>query len=159
MPSLADFLKEQAQQLLAQAPERDRVRQEWVEAVERLIRQIEMWLVQADTDKVLRVERTAIERREHRVGTYVAPALVISLGERRVTITPVARYALGPTDLDLSGGRSRGLVEISDGAYKYRLFCYDGPDGDRWILLDEDEYVPTAFDRSAFDAVMVKLLQ
>lgn len=44
MPSLTEFLNAQAEQLQAQAPERDKVRQEWVEAVERLIQQVETWL-------------------------------------------------------------------------------------------------------------------
>ena len=44
MSNLKEFLQEQARGQRAAAPERDQVRQEWVEAVDRLMSQLEGWL-------------------------------------------------------------------------------------------------------------------
>ena len=44
MATLAEFLRTEGQEFRAKVPERERKRQEWLQALERLYRQIEDWL-------------------------------------------------------------------------------------------------------------------
>ena len=95
MQTLADFLREQAEQEHAEAPERERKRADWLAAVERLLQQIETWLREADTVNVLHIERVPVELNEAGMGIYVAPGLVVRLRARRAQILPEGRNTFG----------------------------------------------------------------
>jgi hypothetical protein len=160
MGTLAEFLKEQSEKLRGGAPERAKNREEWVAAVERLIRQIEGWLREADPEKVLEVERTAVELGERQLGRYTAPGLTITLGSERAQVRPGTRYGMGPmSDDGLTRGRSQGRVDLTDGVQTYRLYRYVEPGEEWWVIVDDEHYIPKRFDRPAFEAALVSLLK
>ena len=49
--NLRDLLKREAEEQKAYAEERASLQQEWIEAVDRLMRQFECWLREADPDE------------------------------------------------------------------------------------------------------------
>jgi hypothetical protein len=158
--TLSEFLKDQAAIERAQVPERQRRRDEWVQAVERLLVQIEDWLRQADTEKVLQVERTEVERREQALGFYKAPGLVIRLRNRQITVLPHARNVLDYIEGgEIPGRRAQGRVDLSDGGERYILFRRLAERGESWWLLDEDAYRTRLLDREAFEWALLNLLQ
>src|ERR1700722_5479510 len=89
MSNLAEFLKQQAERVRSATPERRQKREEWLQALERLFQQMEEWLRQVDTEKVLRVDRRSIQLRDE-LGTYPASVLVIDLYGSKVEAIPVA---------------------------------------------------------------------
>src|SRR4051794_22353682 len=64
-------------------------REEWVEAVRRLMKQLEGWLREADRDGVLDIQEEEHDLREESLGRYTAPGLRVRLGAREVSIRPV----------------------------------------------------------------------
>ena len=160
MANLADFLRDQEAQERAKAPERERQREEWLEAVECLLRQMETWLNEADASHLLEVERTSVPNREVGLGIYSAPGLKITLGARQLTVSPIARQTVGPfLDDNVAGSRSQGRVDITDGAIKFMVYRYVDDRGERWVMLDDVNYQPVPFDRHAFETAIVSLLK
>jgi hypothetical protein len=153
--TLKEFLKQESDKWNAQAAQREAQRREWVESVTRLLDQIRQWLQEADTGGVLRQSAGTTTLREQRLGEYDAPTLTIGLGSHQVRVVPVARITVG-TFGDPSY-RSQGLVEITDGAYKYLLYRFADGGGERWLLVDDTDYSTAPFDKAHFEAALVKL--
>lgn len=72
MTTLSEFLRAQAEQERAKAPERARKLHEWQVAVEHLLRQMETWLREADHEQILVIQWTKREMREAGLGVYLA---------------------------------------------------------------------------------------
>jgi hypothetical protein len=160
MNTLAEFLTEQAQQMQAHAPEWKKKRDEWVQAVNRLTDQLEVWVRRADAPGILDVERVKVTRREEGVGVYEVPVLAVNLGPRRVEVIPVARNTVGSVQerADGPGQRTQGRVDITNGIRKYLLYRLAGDAGE-WVLLDELDHRPRPLDETAFGAALVSLLR
>jgi hypothetical protein len=160
MSILADFLKGRGEQHRAQEPTRRQVREEWVQAVDRLLKQIEGWLKDADPEHLLQVERKTVEKQEVIAGAYTAPALAITLGDRRVEVRPVARGVVGPFSKESPyGARSQGRVDLTDGTDRFMLYRFVNEQGEAWVYLDEEEYMPHPFEREVFERALVSLLK
>jgi len=160
MKPFVDFLKEQASK--DPQHERDRARCEWVSSVERLIAQAQEWLEEADRHtKVLRLvvdENHSIE--EDELGTYNAPGLQIWIGEKVVEVRPIARNVPDGIDQGRYLIPAQGLVEISNGARKVRVYrIIKEREQDRWIIVDPDRNVVSELDRSTFEAAIQNLLE
>jgi hypothetical protein len=149
-----------AEELRAQAPERVRIRDEWVAAVGRLIDQMEQWVRQADSEHVLEVKRIEVEIKEWRIGIYKAPALVIELGAIRVQVLPIARYTLGPwLDGADTTARALGRVDITDGTTKYSLYRYANEGGEWWMMIDDENHQPRNLDQKGFEEALLSLMK
>jgi hypothetical protein len=159
MTTLAEFLKQQAEKERADNPQREKKRREWIRAVERLIQQIEEWLSQADTEKVLLIERTEIHRNEESVGAYAVPGLDIQLGTQKCWVRPVAQGVMAPYELAKFAGRAEGRVDITDGARKYTLYRLVDDGSEQWVIVDDRDYRTKPFDRIAFDDAILDLFQ
>jgi hypothetical protein len=158
--TLTEFLKEQAEDLRAQAPERARIRDEWVAAVGRLIDQLEQWVRQADSEHVLEVKRIEVEIKEWRIGIYKAPTLVIELGAIRVQLLPIARYTLGPwSDGAGTPDRALGRVDLTDGTTKYSLYRYVNDQGEWWTMIDDQNHRPRSLDQKGFEEALLSLMK
>ena len=100
----------------------EQVRDEWVTAVEQLIRETETWS-QAQGWATRREPKTATE---DRLGAYTVPRLLIHAPDGRLLLDPIARYV--PDAL--------GVVEFC------ALPSYDsvrlGRTGDGWLLHSDD---------------------
>lgn len=163
--SLQEFLRKKTEgtNLL----ERNRLRSEWLDSLNRLIDQIRGWLREADPEEVLEVVPYVVERVEQRLGVYNAPALMIRLGTDTVEIAPSGRFAHIPlrfqTFLGMPGNRERwgdlsgGRVDIKFEVLQYLLFRSIEGGQDRWYaVLDENRVY--AFDRERLEAILQDLL-
>lgn len=161
MSILADFLNEQAAKYRSEAPERERNRNEWVGAVERLIQQMEGWLRGADSQQMLEVHWKPIELREEGLGVYTVPSLEIRMGDRQVEIIPRGRNAVGSITRDDNHETCpvRGRVDITDGGERHTLYRVTGDQGDEWFLADGRTHGAARFGKDVFEAVLVGLLE
>jgi hypothetical protein len=161
MNTLQEFLKQRADHIRDTLPERVRVQNEWIQAVERLINQVKEWLTAADPQHILEFFEDTIQRRESDVGVYLVKRLVIRLEAQEVQVVPIARNVIGPVTTSGSAhtGRSYGRVDLTNGVSKFLLFRTQVEPSDRWIIVDEDAYIPRDLDRDTFDAAMQSLLQ
>jgi hypothetical protein len=159
--SLKEFLKEQAENLRTQEPERAKKRDEWVAAVDRLCNQIKEWLDQADAEKILTVQGRSHEIREEGIGSYTVSGISISLGPRHVDVVPVARNVVGP--LSTTGviyvPRAYGRVDLSNGLEKFMLFRVEREPEDRWSIVGQDRPQMDRLDQSTFEAAFQSLLE
>lgn len=164
MTTLADFLNEQAAQERAEAPERERKRDEWIQAIERLLQSMEEWIREADRQAILHVERTRVEHREQGLGHYSAPCLIVTLGIKRIDVVPVARNVVGRVLRDGAAEPSplQGRVDVTDGVMKHTLYRLTDLRPDEWIYLHglfEPNPRILPFDRARFEAILVSLMR
>jgi hypothetical protein len=87
---------------------------EWRATLERLYRQIRIWLAEMDPAPTVEVSSTRII--EKRSGEYEAPMLVVSREEGSFNVQPVARWVVAAEGrVDLRGGGGRFiLVQASE---------------------------------------------
>ena len=154
--TLSEFLQEKAKD--ESQRERFRLRDEWVDASNRLIGQFRLWLQNADTLGVLEVWEQDVEHLEERAGAYRVPDLYIRLGGTDVKVRPVSSSAVGTIrEGDGVGNRLRGRVDITDGGRRYILYRTVQEGEERWYALDE-KYHSTLLDEARFEAIMQELL-
>jgi hypothetical protein len=159
--SLKEFLAAEAEKLQSERSKAMKKRDEWIESVGRLLNQIEEWLGEADSGRILTFQKGHLTLREVGIGTYDVPFVLIELGAREVSIKPVARFVAGP--LSSTGAmrvlRSYGRVDMSNGLDKYMMFRIekhlDGP----WIIIEEDGDRSNSFDRDSFESAFQRLLE
>ncbi len=161
MSTLQEFLKRRADHIRDAFPERVRVQNEWIQAVDRLINQVKEWLTAADPQNILEFFEDTVQPRESDVGVYLVKRLLIRLEAQEVQVVPIARIVIGPvtTSGTTHTGRSYGRVDMTNGVSKFLLFRTQVEPSDRWIIVDEDAYVTRDLDRGTFDAAMQSLLQ
>ena len=161
MSTLQDFLKQRADHIRDTLPERLRIQNEWIQAVERLINQLKEWLTASDPQHILEFFEDTVQRRESDVGVYLVKRLVIRLEAQEVQVVPIARNVIGPvtTSGATHTGRSHGRVDMTNGVNKFLLFRTQAEPSDRWIIVSDDTYVARDLDRASFDAAMQSLLQ
>lgn len=158
MGTLTDFLNEQAEIQRRHGNETKQIKQDWVQAVNRLVDQMESWLRQADQSRILEIQVDGVERREERIGRYTARRLTVRLGAREVEIGPVARFIVAaPPAVFHLPSKPQGRVDITDGGDRVSLYLIpDAPEG-RWVMIDEAGGLK-GFDQDAFETVMRKFL-
>jgi predicted transcriptional regulator len=158
--SLKEFLATEADKLQSEQLDAIKRRDEWVEAVDRLLAQIKDWLHQADPGRILTIEETTHKLREHGIGSYEAAGLWVGIGVRQVRVEPVARNVLGPARLsgDYYGRHAYGRVDMSNGSERFMIIRVSkGPD-DHWSIMDEDRQRTDRFDQDSFEAALKGLL-
>ena len=152
-----EFLDKQAQQK-QQHEERRQRREQWIAALDRLIKQLSAWLAEADPGRVLDVVRTDVERAEPGLGTYQAPSLTISLGEAAVLVVPVGRDVVGIVGSQGDIGiRAEGRVDITDGIRKYILYRTLKDGQEKWYALDE-HFKAEPLNREQLEKILQDLL-
>jgi hypothetical protein len=161
MTTLAEFLKAKAQQLRSEGADRTRKRTEWEQAIKKLLEQLEAWLQQADSEKVVRVSRFPVEKREEGLGYYVVQGLELECGDQVVKVTPIASSVAGTVRREGSEQRYpvKGLVDITAEGEKFSLLRLVDEHGEAWHLLDEKSFSAVPWNRAAFEDVLLKLLQ
>ena len=93
MGTLTEYLKDKAAKLRAEKPERERLIEDWRSALDRLLDQLEQWVREADTERILEVRRTEHKFNDEGMGPYTAPGLDITAGLPRVILEDAARTA------------------------------------------------------------------
>ena len=159
--TLKDFLAEQAERLQAHGLEAARRRDEWVDAVARLVEHIETWLGEADPGRILDVREHFFELREIKIGTYKVLGLSILLGPTAVYIEPIARFVAGPHSMTgrIHVPRAFGRVDLTNGLERFMIFRVETDPEDRWIIIEQDGYVTRPFGREAFESALQSLLE
>jgi hypothetical protein len=156
MKTFREFLQEKARE--DDHRERRRRRDEWVDAVDGLIRQLRDWLEQADSERLLSISRRDYDKLEQGLGAYEVPGLDVALGDSIVKISPVSRNVVG---FVVSGGdaavRPEGRVDISDGLRKYVLYRTITDGNQQWNVVDEHSRT-TLLDQARFEEIMQDLL-
>ena len=155
MPTFQEFLAELDQR--QRGPERRQRRQEWIEAVGRLLNQIRAWLAEADPNRLLDIVPIEVQRVEPSLGIYTVPALRIGVGEAAVEVSPVGRDALGFLRSRGQELRAEGRVDIRAKDNKYILYRTIDEGKESWHVLD-DSLEPAVLDRSRLEAILQDLL-
>jgi hypothetical protein len=156
--TLREFLLKNAPQA-EQEKRRRQWRDEWIAAVDRLLAQLRAWLTDADTAKLLDLEPLDFEKREQHLGTYHIRGLAIHFGESTVKVVPVGRAVLAHLGPYAEPGfeNAEGRVDITNGAYKYFLYCKLTNAGEQWLVQDERSEI-RPLDREQFEAILTDLL-
>ena len=100
----------------------DEIRDEWLEAVQRLNGQIKEWLADEVAQGLVTIEEYDVARDEERMGSYVATALRLKTPIGVVQIEPVARViigGLGRVDMSSLRGGSYMLVRLAVSGWVY----------------------------------------
>jgi hypothetical protein len=158
MTSFQEFLKKKAEEQ-DQSDLRSR-RDEWVEAVRRLVTTIVSWLDEDDPEHILGIERYSMPRSEQGLGRYEVPFVKIRLGESEVNITPVARNVIGTVGpRGEVATKAEGRVDIQDGQRlrKYMLYRSIKDGVEAWYAIDED-FKAEMLDKDRLEAIVQDLL-
>jgi hypothetical protein len=161
MKTLKEFLDERAEIERSRADEKKAIQQEWIWAVRRLIQQIKDWLVDSDTNHLLKIIESSCELREVNVGVYAVPRLIIRFEAREVRVDPIARMVVGPllSDGMIRMNRAFGRVDLTDGTEKFMLFRSQKDPSDEWMIVEDRGYTVRKFDRPAFEEALQSLLE
>jgi hypothetical protein len=159
MSTLTTFLKEQAQRLAQ--PDVKTQLDRWIQSEQQLIRQLEEWLKAADSENVLKIEKSNHELREESFGSYSAVhRMKIDLGGRRVDIIPRAGSVSG--SITLEDGRTEpihGLVDMSSDVDRFRFYRILETAAGSWFIKRDEWQRAKPLDRSVFEAAIVQLLK
>jgi hypothetical protein len=159
--TLSEFLSRHASEARPETSDREAVLAEWKDAVEALIDQMEIWLKEADPNRLLRYSRTVHSIREPRLGTYTVPGLRIWFGTRAIDVEPIARYPIGSMLGDSLGRTLRGgQVDLGSIGHRYMLYRKVGSDGAMtWIMVSDQDYREQPLDREHFEEAVKRLLE
>ncbi len=141
-------LLEERQQTGLEGRRPEELREEWLRAVEDLLRRIRAWLEDAEARKLLRVEQDTVAIDEERLGTYNAPMLRVQTPGVSVRIVPCARIVIG----------ARGRVDFETPASRVMLMRVADQ---RWEFreLSSRGWRATPLDESSFWTVMESMLR
>ena len=155
MTSFQEFLHKKAEE--QRVLSRRDLRDEWIEAVGRLISQIDQWLTEADPQGVLDKIDIPYEKAEVGLGRYTVHGLKIGLGDLSAQVIPVARNVVGSHRIQQDGSQLGGRVDITNGIMKYilRRTLKDGAES--WEVLDE-HFGSDPLDRARLELILQDLL-
>jgi hypothetical protein len=156
MMTFREFLQKKAEE--QHQPQRRQRRDEWIEAVRRLITQLRAWLAEADPEKLLDVVPLVVERVEPGLGAYSIPSLKIGVGDATVEVVPIGRNALGFVNPSRGEGlRAEGRVDITDGVRKHILYRTLADGQETWHILNE-QFESAPLDLGRLEAILQDLL-
>ncbi len=158
MISFKEFLKDQEARLRGEDASRDRLRQDWENAVYQLTQQMTAWLKESDPDRLVKLYEDTVVRDEGTTGRCHLVELQFWLGRQRVVISPVARDILGPRFRPFNDGNWSGRVDLVGDPNIYTLFRFSR-DGqlDTWYLRDPRDLDLVPLSRETFDGALVDL--
>jgi hypothetical protein len=160
MTALTDFLNKQAEKQRAQGAQLEKKRTDWVQSVERLLGQLKTSVQQADTHRIVQIEPARLPRQEEDIGNYTVPGLVLTVGSRRVMVQPVARNVVGYLGEGFGPDvRAQGRVDITDGERKFMLYRIVDGQGEKWVMVDDEDFKGRRLDQTAFEAALLSLLE
>jgi hypothetical protein len=109
-----DRFVEQQRKLAEPAIDRQQMREDWLRSVASLYETVEGYLKDYKENGSVRTSRRQVHLNEELLGSYGAEALTITIGNKQITLNPVARVvigAMGRVDIIGPAGRSR-LVRV-----------------------------------------------
>lgn len=160
MTSFQEFLRKKAEEKGDDGGRRRR--DEWMDALGRLVDQIVSWLKDDDPEGVLEIGRYEVTRSETGLGAYQVPYLKIHLGDSEAVLSPVARNTvgtIGPRGGVAETEKAEGRVDVQDGLRlkKYMLYRAIKDGRDVWYAVDEKFHVDL-LDKDRLEAILQDLL-
>jgi len=119
MGTLVSFLRQQKKVRKPEA--RAKRRREWLRVLNAFFQEIQSWLEEAQQEKLIHVERGERKLTEEALGTYTAPCLTLTVGEKTITLRPIG--------FTIIGADGRVDMESSNGTY---MFLYVA-DRRKWV--------------------------
>ncbi|VTT97427.1 Hypothetical conserved protein OS=Candidatus Acetothermus autotrophicum GN=HGMM_OP3C474 PE=4 SV=1 [Gemmataceae bacterium] len=159
--TFTEFLREQAEKRKSRDTDRQRVLDDWIEALKRLYAQMEGWLRSSDPDGILNIEKEENwEVEEEGLGKYSVPRLDIRGLGRWVGVVPKARFTVASAHppQKASSGRPIGRVDITNEVRRFVLYRFPSAEGDLW-LIDDQKNPPSVLDQAAFESALMSYLQ
>ncbi len=155
MTSFQEFLQKKAEE--QHLGFRREVRDEWIAAVSRLIRQIETWLDESDPTRLLDRSPLTYDIVEKGLGPYQVEGLQIGVGDLSAQVVPVARNVVGSPRIQVDGGQLAGRVDIRNRLNKYILWRVLKDGTESWEALDE-KFGAAPLDRAMLESILQDLL-
>lgn len=171
MGELTKYLKDRAAKLRADEPERKKLVDEWLTALDQLLAELEGWTRAADTEGILRLRRTEHAFNDEKMGAYTAPGLEITLtlDGQKVRVVPVARRVGGTVHLPDDGGPRpvEGRVDLQrEGDTFYTLYRVKEGGEDRWVVVHSGAWdtrrqqpITERLTRDEFEADLASLFE
>src|SRR5258708_2027557 len=160
MKTLTEFLNEHAEKYESNEEQRIARRDEEFQSVERLINQLQEWVVQADQRRVLEVSIERRTIREESIGKYTVPCLVIGLGTLEVRVVPIARFVVASMEVDGKRVDFQGFVRITDGGLYFSIYRLVDQRGERWFLAHEGRVRQfEELNRASFESTLQRLFE
>lgn len=176
MGVLAEYVRNEAEQLRANLIRRRENLEEWLGAISKLYDQLESWIREADAGiQLLGTDRESTTETisEPRLGNYDVKTLWVVLGAglgaaRQAWIVPKSRYVsavIQPPGREPR--RADGIVQINQRSVsEYYLFRWKSDAGDEWFIRGDkawhaspNDNTVEPLDRDRFEAAMLRVLQ
>lgn len=138
MGVLTEYVRKEAEQLKKEVHRQEEAATEWKNAIDRLYEQLAAWVLAADGgNQLLRVTIVGGPLiQEPRLGLYELDNLLVSLGSRRITVAPRARYVVATIKPPgKEPHQADGMAEIKEGSMAdFYLFRLKEAGGDHWYI-------------------------
>ncbi len=121
------------------SPENQKIKENWISALNDLAGCVESWFLQEDKD--INISRAYIDKEEDYIGQYTAPVLYFTSNKACAELRPAGRFAFG----------SIGRVDLTDGK-RFYAFLYSRNKG--WIFMDNRK----PLTKELFFEILEKLL-
>ncbi len=155
MTNFQEFLHKKAEE--QRVISRRDLRDDWIDAVGRLVGQIREWLHEADPDGVLDRIDFPYDKAEKGLGRYKVDGLQINVGDLSVQVVPVARNVIGSPRLAGEGAKLAGRVNITNGIKTYILRRVLSDSGESWEVAD-DHLGAELLTRAKLESILQDLL-
>lgn len=170
MGVLAEYVRNEAEQLRKEVSRRDAAVQEWKAAIDKLYRQLEQWVAEADDKhELLYTQPIRLNPiHEPRLGSYDVQGLQIGIGTRKAEVAPRARHVVATVQPPgQEPRRADGMVELTDrGGADYYLFRLIEDGQDAWYIrsvalwnADPRNAAVERLDRDRFEAAVLNILK
>ncbi len=154
--SFREFLERTEKQ---QDPENKRTaqRQEWIDAVERLVSRLMGWVREVDSTGLLALAPFRLRQTEMGLGTYEVPGFTIRLKDVIIQVRPVSRNVVGTVKVSPEKElKAEGRVDLTEGSRRYTLYRTLEGKEERWYIVDEESNT-AELDQNQFMAVLEDL--
>lgn len=158
--SFKDWLTEQTRSH-AKEQEIAQKKEDWLNALYALFRQMREWLRQDDPQGVIKLQESFVELVEEEFGEYSAPSLRFDLNGHTAVAMPIARNVLGPSREYGPNASIRGIgrVDLLRAGEKIHLFrIRDVQNQTRWVITRDDGSMTFEdLTRESFESALQRL--
>lgn len=129
MTQLTTFLKKQKEMEKKTGVNLNKIKKEWLSAIDDLFGQIKRWVSEAQNEGLLEVTAKKISISEEKLGTYSAPMLVLRTERNTVELKPVGALILG----------AQGRVDMVSTSESFILLYLSSEKG--WVYFNQSGQV------------------
>jgi hypothetical protein len=158
---LAEFLRETITRWDADRPAKEKIREEWVQTVARLIEELKGWVEESNVENLLTCRTFEGWVGEEGLGRYKAPGLIVELDGEQVFISARGRNVLGFIRESPAGPevRAEGRVDVTNNRITFSLLRASTSDSHEWYVYDDLTGLSKPLTQNTFEAILVSLLK